>query len=83
MLDVWGQEAQVLKLCEEMGELSQAIVKHIQKGRWRKRVLQEVSDVELMLGLMKHMLGLTQKELLKYKTAKVKRIWMRLNKKEK
>lgn len=81
-LEKFGQEAQVLKLCEEMGELAQAVVKQTQKGRWKHRVAEEIGDVELMLAQMKYIFKVNG-EVLKYKNAKLKRLRAKLIKKEK
>jgi len=83
MLEVWGEEAQVLKACEELAELQQAIVKQVQKGRWKKRVTEEIADVELMIGQMKYVFGITNKDIKKYKTNKIKKILFRVSKKQK
>lgn len=66
-----------------MGELQQALVKQVQKGRWLKRVAEEIADVELMLGQMKYIFGIKAKDISEYKLKKIKRIKTRLNKKEK
>lgn len=83
MLALWGREAQVLKTCEEMGELQQALVKQVQKGRWQARVTEEIADVELMLGQMKYTFGIKAKDIQEKKLKKIKRIKARLAKKEK
>lgn len=74
MLEKWGAESQVLKFCEESGELTQALVKQIQKGRWKNRLIEEIADVELMLGQMKYIFEISDKEVKKLKIEKVKKI---------
>lgn len=74
MLEKWGAESQILKFCEESGELTQALVKQIQKGRWKNRLIEEIADVELMLGQMKYIFEISEKEVKKLKIEKVKKI---------
>ena len=54
-LDHWGANAQTDKLFEEMGELTQALVKYRHKGASvsrRNAVLEEIADVKIVLAQM-------------------------------
>lgn len=75
----WNIEKQTLKLNEEIGELLQAINKHLIRGRWKNRIIEEISDVEIMLQQIKFYYNIN-KEVQKYKKLKLAKLKKRLSK---
>lgn len=54
--NTYGSKAQMIKCCEELSELSTAILHHINKGENHKAILEEMADVYIMLEQLKYML---------------------------
>ena len=51
-----GSKAQMIKCCEELSELSTAILHHINKGENSDSILEEMADVYIMLEQLRYML---------------------------
>lgn len=51
----YGELPQKLKCCEELSELSAAIMHHINKGGHEEEIMDELADVYIMLEQLKHM----------------------------
>lgn len=54
--NAYGSKAQMIKCCEELSELSTAILHHINKGNNEEAMLEEMADVYIMLEQLRYML---------------------------
>ncbi len=80
-IDTYGKKAQVLKTCEELSELTHALVRALVEldmcARNRKEtidnVLEEMADVEIMLEQCKMMFDCDSK-VKQWKYKKIKRL---------
>lgn len=76
--NTYGSKAQMIKCCEELSELSTAILQHINKGENHKAILEEMADVYIMLEQLKYMLPFDEAALegqIEFKlTRQIKRI---------
>ena len=54
--NAYGSKAQMIKCCEELSELSTAILQHINKGKNEEAMLEEMADVYIMLEQLRYML---------------------------
>lgn len=54
--NAYGSRAQMIKCCEELSELSTAILHHVNKGENHKAILEEMADVYIMLEQLKSMI---------------------------
>jgi ribosomal-protein-alanine N-acetyltransferase len=76
-LNAWGVDAQVDMAVEELAELIVALHKHVKRthvGDTLANVLDEIADVELMLGQMRLIFGISDnalRERIAVKTAKL------------
>lgn len=70
-LELWGGDEQLLILLEEMGELTQAIVKRM-RGL-EHNIAEEIADVEILLSQAKLFLDIGS-EVYKWKNFKYERI---------
>ena len=52
-LQYYNGEKQMLKCVEELTELTEAIMKHVNKGDNRAAIFEEIVDVEIMIAQMK------------------------------
>lgn len=78
-LEKWGERLQTDMLIEEMAELTQAIIKHRRsKGKTTldnfKNLLEEIADVDLMLGQLKFMVQGQTAEIQEYRIKKIMRL---------
>jgi Helix-turn-helix. len=73
--DYYGDEEQMIKSCEELSELIQAMIKHRTKKseKSRKNLIGEMADTELMMTQVKYLLNIDQKEVTAVKEQKIKR----------
>lgn len=76
-LKAWGWKLQAIKLCEELGELQQAMCKYLLKQGGTRNLTEEMADVEIMIGQMKNGLSLS-KQVKFWKALKLKRMETRL-----
>lgn len=76
----YGYEPQSNMLVEEMAELTQAISKYRRDNSKKNfdNVVEEISDVEVMLHQIKHLLGINPKYVEKTKIEKVNRVKERI-----
>lgn len=70
-LSKWGEEAQLLMVVEEMGELSHEILKYLrarplERPEARTRIAAEHADVSIMLDQLAFMMGKYDKEQAPY-----------------
>lgn len=80
-LDVWGKNAQILMVLEEMSELQKEILKNINRGKDNiKEIAEETADVFIMLEQLVHIYGI-DKEVQKQAEYKVNCIKERLKEK--
>lgn len=61
-LELWGEDAQLLMVVEEMGELSHEILKYLRcnpllRSEARKKIAAEHADVNIMLDQLAFMMG--------------------------
>lgn len=56
ILNYYDSKAQKMKCCEELAELTSAILKHLNKGGNEEAVLEELADAYIMLEQLKHMM---------------------------
>lgn len=54
--NAYGSRAQMIKCCEELSELSTAILHHVNKGENHEAILEEMADVYIMLEQLKSMI---------------------------
>ena len=83
----YGENHQLLKLNEEMDELGKEIIKYVTKymregqsfecTSERKKIVEEMADVELCLSQVKYIFGILDSELEKVKEQKIKRLGVR------
>ena len=80
-LDVWGKNAQILMVLEEMSELQKEILKNINRGKDNiKEIAEETADVFIMSEQLVHIYGI-DKEVQKQAEYKVNCIKERLKEK--
>lgn len=81
-LEVWGKTAQTGMFYEEMGELIVAMNKITRKsnGGTKAEVIEEMADVEIMVGQMMLLFGISRDEVLQIKEQKLQRLHQRLDK---
>ena len=54
-IQVWGKNAQLLMVLEEMSELQKEILKHMNRGKnYSSEIIDETADVEIMLTQLKY-----------------------------
>lgn len=56
ILNSYTTKGQYLKAVEELGELSTAIMQHVNKGGFEAEIFEEICDVEVMLDQIKSVL---------------------------
>ena len=54
--NAYESRAQMIKCCEELSELSTAILHHVNKGENHEAILEEMADVYIMLEQLKSMI---------------------------
>lgn len=74
--DYFGYEQQKNMLIEEQAELIQALNKFDRKGTEEafNNIIEEMADVELMIGQVKYLLDINQDAIDEIKEEKIKRI---------
>lgn len=78
-IETYGVEAQIRTAFEEMAELTQAICKSLRGVDNLNNVVEEISDVEIMLEQIKMIYEIEQWEVDIQKKAKLIRLAERLN----
>lgn len=82
-VEKWGVEAQLFQAMEEMAELIHALSKwrrNDMRKKYRKWVLEELTDVNIMMWQISYMLKLTDKEVNKMLDKKMDKLKKKLNK---
>jgi len=81
-LEQWGKKAQVFMLFEEMAELQKVICEstRMNKTILKYDIIQEIIDVEIMLGQMKILFNITGTELRAAKANKLGKLRKLLDK---
>lgn len=70
----YGEEHQLKKACEECAELIVAITHHFEgRENAREEIKGEITDVEIMLGQIKQIFGITAEEVGELKAEKMLR----------
>ena len=81
-IDVYGGDRQLIKCCEEMGELTQAICKRFDLGAEYsydlEAVVEELADVEIMLDQLRLYLKIDPEMERKWRERKLARLAVRL-----
>lgn len=76
---VWGKEAQMLQVIEEMSELIKEILKNVNRKKDNvDAIIEEAADVEIMLGQLKCCYNIAN-QISAYKAEKLKLIAKRLD----
>ncbi len=73
IINHFGAEKQRLKAIEELTELSEALIKDITKGGYAPYVLEEMSDVWIMLNQIKLMYGFSDAKIQEVAEQKIER----------
>ena len=76
----WGYRAQIQMMCEECAELITVLLKRNRNvgGSTIQEIIEELVDVEIMLGQMKNIYGINQKIWANTKEDKLSRLKERL-----
>lgn len=70
-LRVWGKQAQMLQVVEEMSELSKEIIKNVSRNKDNvPELIEEAADVEITLAQLKMCYGISQ-QVEEYKKKKL------------
>lgn len=78
-LAVWGKEAQMLQVIEEMSELTKEILKNINRKQDNlSALIEETADVEIMLEQLKTCYNIHH-QVENYKSSKLLKIEKRLD----
>ncbi len=78
-LKIWGKDAQMLQVIEEMSELTKEILKNVNRKKDNvTEIIEETADVEIMLEQLKCCYGIV-KQVEDYKSAKLLKIDKRLD----
>mgnify|MGYP003289474686 CR=1 FL=1 len=80
--DKYGLWHQLGKLSEECNELSIECVKSVNEGMVRRDIIQEIADVEILIEEIIHLTKLDRALIDGYKTYKINRQLMRIQKEE-
>ncbi len=72
----WGYPAQIMQVAEECIELALACHHYLRDNRSSSAdaIVEEIADVELMIGQLKHMLYINDNEVAQVKARKVARL---------
>lgn len=80
---VWGKDAQMLQVIEEMSELTKEILKNVNRKKDNlAELIEETADVEIMLEQLKCCCGI-HRQVEDYKASKLLKIDERLDEWEK
>ena len=77
-IERFGREAQMVKCCEECGELVQAVCKWIGGTGDEEAVIEEMVDVEIMLEQVRMILGVDPDVEAQWRALKLMRLKDRL-----
>ncbi len=77
-IEKWGRELQILMGIEEMAELTQALIKNLRGRENRDNIIEEMADVEIMMGQLKR-LFVVGVDLTQVKARKMLRLEKMLN----
>lgn len=78
-ISVWGKNAQMLQVVEEMSELTKEIIKNVNRNKDNiSEIIEEAADVEIMLNQLKCCYEI-EKEVAEYKAKKLLLIEERVN----
>lgn len=77
-LEVYGLDAQIIKLSEECGELLSAVSKCRSGRDTADHVAEEMADVLVMMDQMQIAFGITEKTVFDYVEKKLERLEKRL-----
>ncbi|HHV27404.1 MAG TPA: hypothetical protein GXX63_09440 [Tissierellia bacterium] len=76
-LDIYGKEAQICMVFEEMAELQKELCKYLRGSEIVGNITEEIADVEIMLEQMRLLFDI-EKEVEEMKEYKLKRLAERL-----
>jgi hypothetical protein len=79
-IEKWGIEPQLRMAFEEMAELTIEICKHSRGSQNRYEVLDEITDVSIMLDQLKVLFGFSENEIAEQLDFKINRLKERLEK---
>ena len=83
-IDRWGGDRQMIKCCEEMGELTQAICKRFDQGPGKddafevEAIVEEMVDVEITLEQLRLILKVDPAMEQRWRERKLRRLMVRL-----
>ena len=77
----WGVSAQITQAAEECIELALACHHYLRDSRLKNKeeITEEIADVELMIGQLKYMLSIDERDVECWKSAKEERLHSMLN----
>ncbi len=83
-VSAWGAPAQITQAAEECLELALACHHYLRDGRFKDKeeITEEIADVELMIGQLKYMLSIAERDVACWKSAKEERLHCMLNAEE-
>jgi len=82
-IKVWGKNAQMMQVIEEMSELTKELLKNVNRGKDNiPEIIEETADVEIMLEQLKCCYQISQ-QVKDYKAEKLLKIEKRLDEWEK
>ena len=70
-LNLFGQREELIKVCEELGELQSEVFKAVKGKENREKILEELADVYFVLGYIKEIYHISDEELDEKMKAKV------------
>ena len=79
-VEKWGIAAQIRMVYEETAELVKELCKYERGRENRFEIIDEITDVSLMLEQLKYIFSITDEELFERENFKLNRIVERLNK---
>ena len=70
-LNLFGPREELIKVCEELGELQAEVFKAVKGKENREKILEELADVYFVLGYIKEIYHISDEELDEKMKAKV------------
>lgn len=70
-LNLFGPREELIKVCEELGELQAEVFKAVKGKADREKILEELADVYFVLGYIKEIYHISDEELDEKMKAKV------------
>ena len=70
-LNFFGPREELIKVCEELGELQAEVFKAVKGKENREKILEELADVYFVLGYIKEIYHISDEELDEKMKAKV------------